>query len=96
MTTRAHRTTLLLLIPLLLSLSHCKPQDSTPPIPRDGSSSSSRVTTSSTQAGKDLGCVGLSCDKKECIGMGCGGATPACIGMGCEKDEDHKTESKPH
>jgi hypothetical protein len=85
MRARTLRGILLLVIPLLLCLSQCKPKDPTPPIPKAVSAPSATIS-SPLQAGAGPGCVGLGCEKKECIGMGCGDSVPKCVGMGCEKD----------
>jgi hypothetical protein len=86
MTSRTLRATLILVLPLFLFLAQCKPQDSTPAIPKATSTPSATSASSATQAGATPGCVGLGCEKKECIGLGCGDSTPKCIGMGCEKE----------
>jgi hypothetical protein len=92
MTTRSFRATLLLSLPLLLFLPQCKPKDPTPPVTKATSAPS--IPTPTSQTGVVPGCVGLGCEKKECIGLGCGDSTPKCVGMGCEKESAHRTPAR--
>lgn len=91
MTPRTRCAAMLFILPLFLFLPQCKPKDPTPPVPKAASAPPSNIPSPSAQTGVSPTCVGLGCEKKECIGMGCGDSAPKCIGMGCKKEPASKT-----